>query len=63
MHGNVESMAILSSRGGDGSKKRDSIILVFQEAKISVLEFDDSIHSLRTRWVEVLKERDICLPF
>lgn len=48
LHGNVESMAILSSRGGDGSKKRDSIILVFQEAKISVLEFDDSIHSLRT---------------
>ncbi|XP_022157087.1 cleavage and polyadenylation specificity factor subunit 1 [Momordica charantia] len=48
LHGNVESMAILSSRGGDGSKKRDSIILVFQEAKISVLEFDDSIHCLRT---------------
>ncbi|XP_023520837.1 cleavage and polyadenylation specificity factor subunit 1 isoform X1 [Cucurbita pepo subsp. pepo] len=48
LHGNVESMVILSSRGGDGSKKRDSIILVFKEAKISVLEFDDSIHSLRT---------------
>lgn len=63
LHGNVESMAILSSRGGDGSKKRDSIILVFQEAKISVLEFDDSIHSLRTRWVEVMKDGNICLPF
>jgi cleavage and polyadenylation specificity factor subunit 1 len=45
-------MAVLSLGFGDGSrrKRRDSIILAFQDAKISVLEFDDSIHGLRTRW-------------
>lgn len=43
-------MAVLSLGFGDGSrrKRRDSIILAFQDAKISVLEFDDSIHGLRT---------------
>lgn len=52
LHGNVESMAVLSIGFGDGSrrKRRDSIILAFRDAKISVLEFDDSIHGLRTRW-------------
>lgn len=49
-------MAVLSSGGLDGGKRRDSIILTFQEAKISVLEFDDSIHGLRTRLVK-------CTPF
>jgi cleavage and polyadenylation specificity factor subunit 1 len=49
LHANVETMAILSVGGGDGSKRRDSIILAFRDAKISVLEFDDSIHGLRTR--------------
>ncbi|XVF12380.1 hypothetical protein REPUB_Repub08aG0112500 [Reevesia pubescens] len=48
LHGNVESMAVLSIGGGDSSRRRDSIILAFQDAKISVLEFDDSIHGLRT---------------
>ncbi|XP_027110442.2 cleavage and polyadenylation specificity factor subunit 1-like [Coffea arabica] len=48
LHGNVESMGILSSGGIDGGKRRDSIILTFQDAKMSVLEFDDSIHGLRT---------------
>ncbi|KAL6123334.1 hypothetical protein ACLB2K_075856 [Fragaria x ananassa] len=48
LHGNVMSMAVLSSGGGDGSKRRDAIILTFEDAKISVLEFDDSIHGLRT---------------
>ncbi|OMO98062.1 cleavage and polyadenylation specificity factor subunit 1-like protein [Corchorus olitorius] len=48
LHGNVESMAVLSVGGGDGSRRRDSIILALQDAKISVLEFDDSIHGLRT---------------
>ncbi|XP_038999549.1 cleavage and polyadenylation specificity factor subunit 1-like isoform X2 [Hibiscus syriacus] len=48
LHGNVESMAVLSIGGGDGSRRRDSIILAFLDAKISVLEFDDSIHGLRT---------------
>ncbi|XP_057528252.1 cleavage and polyadenylation specificity factor subunit 1 [Amaranthus tricolor] len=47
LHGNVESMAVLSFGGNDTSKRRDSIILTFWDAKISVLEFDDSIHSLR----------------
>ncbi|XP_058204748.1 cleavage and polyadenylation specificity factor subunit 1 isoform X2 [Rhododendron vialii] len=48
LHGNVETMAILSAAGGEGGRKRDSIILAFQDAKMSVLEFDDSIHGLRT---------------
>lgn len=42
-------MAVLSIRGGDASRRRDSIILTFKDAKISVLEYDDSIHGLRTR--------------
>ena len=49
LHGNVETMAVLSIGGGDVSRKRDSIILTFADAKISVLEYDDSIHGLRTR--------------
>ena len=50
MHGNVESMGVLSIEGGgDGSRRRDSVILAFKDAKISVLEFDDSINGLRTR--------------
>ncbi|KAF2311761.1 hypothetical protein GH714_026561 [Hevea brasiliensis] len=48
LHGNVESMAVLPIESGDGSRRRDSIILAFKDAKISVLEFDDSIHGLRT---------------
>lgn len=48
LHANVESMAVLAVGGGDGSRRRDSIILAFRDAKISVLEFDDSIHGLRT---------------
>lgn len=45
-------MAVLSTVGGDSSRRRDSIILSFQDAKISVLEFDDSVHGLRTRWAK-----------
>lgn len=48
LHGNVETMAILSIGGGDGGRRRDSIILTFEDAKIAALEFDDSIHGLRT---------------
>ncbi|KAK1394328.1 Cleavage and polyadenylation specificity factor subunit 1 [Heracleum sosnowskyi] len=47
LHGNIYSMAILPSGGGDG-RRRDSIILTFDDAKISVLEFDDSVHGLHT---------------
>lgn len=46
LHGNVESMAVLSTGGGDTSRRRDSIILAFRDAKVSVLEYDDSIHGL-----------------
>ncbi|KAL6501456.1 hypothetical protein OROGR_026592 [Orobanche gracilis] len=48
LHGNVESLGVLSNGGVDGRRRRDSIILTFRDAKISVLEFDDSIHGLRT---------------
>ncbi|KAL6653028.1 hypothetical protein ACP70R_011953 [Stipagrostis hirtigluma subsp. patula] len=45
LHGNIESMAVLS----DGTdKRRDSIALAFKDAKITCLEFDDSIYGLRT---------------
>ncbi|XP_078166463.1 cleavage and polyadenylation specificity factor 160 isoform X1 [Carex rostrata] len=49
LHGNVESIAVLS----DGSekrtsKRRDSVILAFRDAKICVLEFDESTHRLQT---------------
>ncbi|KAL8091794.1 hypothetical protein AgCh_034160 [Apium graveolens] len=47
LHGNIYSMAILPCGGGDG-RRRDSIILTFDDAKISVLEFDDSVHGLHT---------------
>uniref|UniRef100_A0A1J3GZ37 Cleavage and polyadenylation specificity factor 160 kDa subunit n=1 Tax=Noccaea caerulescens TaxID=107243 RepID=A0A1J3GZ37_NOCCA len=47
LHGNVESIAVLPMGGGNSSKGRDSIVLTFRDAKISILEFDDSIHGLR----------------
>ncbi|EPS64457.1 hypothetical protein M569_10324, partial [Genlisea aurea] len=46
LHGNVESLGILPSGSGRGRRK-DSVILTFRDAKISVLEFDDSMHGLR----------------
>ncbi|XP_047329252.1 cleavage and polyadenylation specificity factor subunit 1 isoform X2 [Impatiens glandulifera] len=48
LHGNIYSIAVLSKGGANGGKTRDSIILTFEDAKISVLEFDDSTHKLRT---------------
>lgn len=45
LHGNIESMAVLS----DGTEnRRDSIAVTFNDAKITCLEFDDSINGLRT---------------
>lgn len=41
-------MAVLSVGGDDGCRSRDSIVLAFQDAKIVVLEYDDSLHGLRT---------------
>ncbi|GJS10780.1 cleavage and polyadenylation specificity factor subunit 1 [Tanacetum coccineum] len=51
LHGNVESVGVLSSGAEDrtSGRRRDSIILTFEDAKISVLEFDDSVNGLRTR--------------
>ncbi|XP_057774463.1 cleavage and polyadenylation specificity factor subunit 1 isoform X2 [Salvia miltiorrhiza] len=48
LHGNVESLGVLPNGAADGGRRKDSIILTFRDAKISVLEFDDSIHGLRT---------------
>ncbi|KZV25371.1 Cleavage and polyadenylation specificity factor 160 isoform 1 [Dorcoceras hygrometricum] len=48
LHGNVESLAVLANGGVSEGRRRDSIILTFRDAKISVLEFDDSLHGLRT---------------
>ncbi|XP_066346816.1 probable cleavage and polyadenylation specificity factor subunit 1 isoform X1 [Miscanthus floridulus] len=45
LHGNIESMAVLS----DGTEnRRDSIAVTFKDAKIACMEFDDSINGLRT---------------
>ena len=50
LHGNIESMAVLS----DGTENtRDSIALAFKDAKVACLEFDDSINGLRTRYAHV----------
>ncbi|MCO5599663.1 hypothetical protein L7F22_053768 [Adiantum nelumboides] len=48
LHGNVESMAVLHHGRDDGRKRRDAVILAFRDAKLTVLEFDDSTHTLRT---------------
>ncbi|KAG8381459.1 hypothetical protein BUALT_Bualt06G0124100 [Buddleja alternifolia] len=70
LHGNVESLGVLPNGGVDGGRGRDSIILTFQDAKISVLEFDDSIHGLRTSsmhcfegpdWLQLKRGRE-CFP-
>lgn len=53
LHGNVESVAILSFGPDNRSKERDSIILAFQDAKISVVEYNDSIHGLCTRYAHL----------
>lgn len=49
LHGNIYSMGVITAGGADGGKRRDSIILSFEDAKMSVLEFDDATHGLRTR--------------
>ncbi|KAK4363423.1 hypothetical protein RND71_018664 [Anisodus tanguticus] len=48
LHGNIYSMGVLTTGGVDGGRRRDSIILSFEDAKMSVLEFDDATHGLRT---------------
>ncbi|XP_006348057.1 cleavage and polyadenylation specificity factor subunit 1 [Solanum tuberosum] len=48
LHGNIYSMGVITAGGADGGKRRDSIILSFEDAKMSVLEFDDATHGLRT---------------
>lgn len=70
LHGNVESLGVLPNGAADGGRRRDSIILTFRDAKISVLEFDDSIHGLRTSsmhcfegpdWIHLKRGRE-CFP-
>ncbi|KAL0341100.1 UNVERIFIED_CONTAM: Cleavage and polyadenylation specificity factor subunit [Sesamum radiatum] len=70
LHGNVESLGILPSGGVDGGRRRDTILLTFRDAKVSVLEFDDSIHGLRTSsmhcfegpdWLHLKRGRE-CFP-
>ncbi|MCD7460769.1 hypothetical protein HAX54_044383 [Datura stramonium] len=48
LHGNIYSMGVLTAGGVDDGRGRDSIILSFEDAKMSVLEFDDATHGLRT---------------
>ncbi|KAJ3706249.1 hypothetical protein LUZ61_009954 [Rhynchospora tenuis] len=49
LHGNIESMAVLSGGSENSSgNRRDSVVLAFRDAKITVVEFDESTHRLRT---------------
>jgi cleavage and polyadenylation specificity factor subunit 1 len=45
LHGNNESMAVLSD---STENRRDSIAVTFKDAKIACMEFDDSTNGLRT---------------
>eukprot|EP00850_Spirogloea_muscicola_P019364 SM000189S04081 [mRNA] locus=s189:256703:264318:+ [translate_table: standard] len=48
---NIEGLAVLAGQGGGRGQRcgrRDALLLAFREAKISVLEFDDASHALRT---------------
>ncbi|KAL4574864.1 hypothetical protein LXL04_021704 [Taraxacum kok-saghyz] len=69
LHGNVESVGVLSSGAEErtSGRRRDSIILTFEDAKISILEFDDSVYGLRTssmhcfegpQWLHLKKGRE-----
>ncbi|GLI63467.1 hypothetical protein VaNZ11_006441, partial [Volvox africanus] len=45
LHGVVESMAVLS---GGQPGRRDALLLAFREGKLSVIEWDPRVHTLRT---------------
>lgn len=55
LHGNVMSMQAVQLIGSP----RDSLLLSFREAKLSVVEYDTEIHSLRTVSLHYFEEEEI----
>ncbi|CAB0028580.1 unnamed protein product [Trichogramma brassicae] len=55
LHGNVMSMQAVQLIGSS----RDSLLLSFREAKLSVVEYDPEVHSLRTVSLHYFEEEEI----
>lgn len=62
LHGNVMSMQAVTLVGS----QRDSLLLSFRDAKLSVVEYDQDTHDLRTVSLHYFEEEEIrviALPF
>lgn len=63
LHGNVMSMQAVHLIGS----QRDSLLLSFRDAKLSVVEYDQDVHDLRTVSLHYFEEEEIkvkvCLNF
>lgn len=55
LHGNVMSMQAVALVGS----QRDSLLLSFRDAKLSVVEYDQDIHDLRTVSLHYFEEEEI----
>mgnify|MGYP004597317115 CR=1 FL=1 len=55
LHGNVMSMQAVTLIGS----QRDSLLLSFRDAKLSVVEYDQDIHDLRTVSLHYFEEEEI----
>lgn len=55
LHGNVMSMQAVTLVGS----QRDSLLLSFRDAKLSVVEYDQDIHDLRTVSLHYFEEEEI----
>lgn len=55
LHGNVMSMQAVHLIGS----QRDSLLLSFRDAKLSVVEYDQEVHDLRTVSLHYFEEEEI----
>jgi len=58
LHGNIMSMQAVHLIGS----QRDSLLLSFRDAKLSVVEYDQDIHDLRTVSLHYFEEEEIKVP-